>query len=158
MPLWNSIVNSRTAGCFHCFTGCIHMSSIIRQKGKSQNRCFKKLKHAKFSEKRTFLIPWYAHVGTHTYVCVSRGKKCLFFRNICVLCFLETPVLRFALLAYYRRIWGYIMARFQISATFWIVWEIKGRRLLSCRCLFWTECENVRLLLEKVRYSRSLRI
>ena len=36
-------------------------SSVIRQKGKSQNGCFKKTKHAKFSEKRTFLTPWYAH-------------------------------------------------------------------------------------------------
>ena len=33
----------------------------------------------------------------HTYVCVSGGKKCLFFRKFDVLCFLETPVLRFAL-------------------------------------------------------------
>ena len=38
-----------------------------------------------------------------TYVCVSGGKKCLFFGNFGVLCFLETPVLRFALLPYYRR-------------------------------------------------------
>ena len=30
-------------------------------------------------------------------VCVSGGNKCLFFGNFCVLCFLETPVLRFAL-------------------------------------------------------------
>ena len=30
--------------------------------GESQNGCFKKTKHAKFSEKRTFLTPWYAHV------------------------------------------------------------------------------------------------
>ena len=37
-------------------------------------------------------------------VCVSRGKKCLFFGNFGVLCFLETPVLRFALLPYYKRI------------------------------------------------------
>ena len=38
--------------------------------------------------------------------CVSRvsgGKKYLFFRNFGVLCFLETPGLRFALLPYYRR-------------------------------------------------------
>ena len=35
----------------------------MRQKGKCQNGCFKKTKHAKFSEKRTFLTPWYAHVG-----------------------------------------------------------------------------------------------
>ena len=33
----------------------------MRQKGESQNGCFKK-KHAKFSEKRIFPTPWYAHV------------------------------------------------------------------------------------------------
>ena len=33
------------------------MPSIIRQKGKSLNGCFKKIKHAKFSEKRSFLTP-----------------------------------------------------------------------------------------------------
>ena len=38
------------------------ITSVIRQKGKSQNGCFKKTKHAKFSEKQTFLTPWYAHV------------------------------------------------------------------------------------------------
>ena len=32
------------------------------------------------------------------------GKKCFFFENFGVLCFLETPVLRFAHLPYYRRI------------------------------------------------------
>ena len=35
-------------------------SSVIRQKGESQNGCFNKIKHIKFSEKRTFLTPWYA--------------------------------------------------------------------------------------------------
>ena len=56
-------------------------SSLIRRKGESQNGRFKKRKHAKFSEKRTFLTTWYAHV-----------------RVIC------TSVLRFAFLPYYRRI------------------------------------------------------
>ena len=37
-------------------------SSVIRQNSKSQRGCFKKTKYAKFSEKRTFLTPWYAHV------------------------------------------------------------------------------------------------
>ena len=32
-------------------------SLVIRQKGESQNGCFKKTKHAKFSEKLTFLTP-----------------------------------------------------------------------------------------------------
>ena len=34
---------------------------------------------------------------------ISGGKKCLFFGNFGVLCSLETPVLRFALLPYHRR-------------------------------------------------------
>ena len=37
------------------------------------------------------------------YVCVSGGKKCLFFQKFCGLCFLEIPVLRFTLLPYYRQ-------------------------------------------------------
>ena len=37
-------------------------TSVIRQKEESQNRCFQKAKHVKFSAKRTFLTPWYAHI------------------------------------------------------------------------------------------------
>ena len=70
-------------------------SSVIRQKGESQNGCFKKAKHVKFSKKRTFLTPWYAHLRVRN-VCFSAWKYG-------VLCFLETPVLRYALLSYYRR-------------------------------------------------------
>ena len=44
------------------YTECNQSSSVIRQKGEPQNGCFKKTKHAKFSEKRTFLTPWHAHV------------------------------------------------------------------------------------------------
>ena len=32
--------------------------SVIRQKGESQNGCYKKTKPAEFSEKRTFVTPW----------------------------------------------------------------------------------------------------
>ena len=38
----------------------------------------------------------------HTYVCVSGGKKCSLFGKLGMLSFLETPVLRFALLPYYQ--------------------------------------------------------
>ena len=38
-------------------------SSVIRQKSESQNCGYEKTKHPKFSEKRTFLTPKYAHVG-----------------------------------------------------------------------------------------------
>ena len=60
---------------------------------------YKKTKQAKFSEKQHFLPP-----DTHRYVCVSRSKKCSFFGKFGLLCFLVTPVLRFALLPYCRRI------------------------------------------------------
>ena len=35
----------------------ITSSTVIRQKGESQNGCFKKAKLAKISEKQTFLTP-----------------------------------------------------------------------------------------------------
>ena len=37
-------------------------SSVIRQKGESQNGGNEKAKHAKFFEKQTFLTPWYTHI------------------------------------------------------------------------------------------------
>ena len=40
------------------------------------------------------------------HVCVSGGKKCLFFENFGVLYFLETPVSRFALSPYFRAVLG----------------------------------------------------
>ena len=39
-----------------------YSSSVIRPKGESLNEFFKKTKHAKLFEKRTFLTPSYAHV------------------------------------------------------------------------------------------------
>ena len=60
--------------------------------------CYKKTKHAKFSEKRLFLTPWYAHA----HVCVSGVRNVRFFGKFGVLCFLIIPVLRFALLPYKR--------------------------------------------------------
>ena len=47
---------------------------------------------------------WRALFSWNTYVWVSMGKKCSFFGKFGVLCFLETPVLKFALLPYYRRV------------------------------------------------------
>ena len=35
----------------------IQISSVIRQKGESQNGCIKKVKKAKFSAKKHFLLP-----------------------------------------------------------------------------------------------------
>ena len=49
----------------------------IKQKGKSQNRCYMKTRHAGFSAKQTFLT--------------SSGKRSLFFGKFGVLCFLWRP-------------------------------------------------------------------
>ena len=54
-----------------------------REKGESQNGGNKKIRHAKFSEKQTFLTPWY-----HKYMCVSGGKKCSFSENLACFVFL----------------------------------------------------------------------
>ena len=45
------------------------------------------------------------------YVCVSGGKKCIFFGKFGVLCFVETPASRFAFLPYYRRNKSYASAK-----------------------------------------------
>ena len=58
----------------------------------------RKQKTQNFSKIEHFLPP-----DTHTYVCVSGGKKCSFFQKFNVLRLLETPILRFALLPYLRR-------------------------------------------------------
>ena len=51
----------------------------------------------------------------HTYVCVSGGKKCSLFGKFVVFCFLETPVLRFAILPYHQRTIGYCRYRITLS-------------------------------------------
>ena len=49
------------------------------------------------------------------FLCVSGGKKCLFFEKFGVLRFLVTPVLRFALLPYYQR---YCFSFFSVITSF----------------------------------------
>ena len=76
-------------------------SSVIRPTGECQNGCYKKRKQnmLNFPKNEHFLPS-----DTHTQVCVYQGdKKCSFFGKFGVLCFLVTPILRFALLPCYRR-------------------------------------------------------
>ena len=117
-------------------------SSVIRQKGGSQNGYFKKTKHAKFSEKRTFLNPWHVHVRVRI-----RGKKCLFVRKFDILCFLEIPVLRFALLLYYRRYVNQILRNNKMK-VFWCFQGEDQKGTLARNDLkhsnraFWHQCYN----------------
>ena len=71
---------------------------VIRQKRESQNSVSRKQSTPNFPKNELFLPP-----RTHTYV-RNGGKKCSFFGKFGVLCFCETPILRFALLPYYRGI------------------------------------------------------
>ena len=59
-------------------------SSVIRQKGESQNGCFKKTKHAKFFEKRTFLASWYARA-------YQGVRNVRFSENLACFVFLKHP-------------------------------------------------------------------
>ena len=79
--------------------GEMSSSSVIRQKGESLNGVSRKQSTPNFPKNKHFLNP-----DTQTYVCVLEGKKCSFFGKFGVLCFLETPVLRFTLLPHYRRV------------------------------------------------------
>ena len=58
----------------------------------------------------------------HTQVYLLVGKKCSFFGKFDVICFPVTPVLRFALLPYYRRNNATILCKtlrhFQVLAEF----------------------------------------
>ena len=46
------------------------LDKVVGNKAKERisKRCFKKTKHAKFSEKRKFLNPWYVHVRQQLYI------------------------------------------------------------------------------------------
>ena len=98
-------------------------SSIKRQKGEYQNEGNKKTKHAKFSEKQTFLTPWYAHV-----------RNFRFFAKFGMFWFFVNSISRFAFLSYYPRIvfvlaiseyWDYMLGdNFHLSRP-------RGYRLLE---------------------------
>ena len=67
--VWISSLIFLHAVTYHIYNNissvCNNILSVIRQKGESQNGCFKKTKLAKFSEKRTL------HPDMHMYVFVS---------------------------------------------------------------------------------------
>ena len=65
------------------------ISSVTRQKGESQNRCFKKTKQAKFSKNEHLLPP-----DTYTYVRVHiRGvRNVRFSENLNCFVFLKHPL------------------------------------------------------------------
>ena len=71
----------------------------IKAKGWISERVFQENKASQIFRKTNISYP--------LIVCVSGGKKCSFFGKFGVLCFLETPVLRFTLSPYYQQIVDY---------------------------------------------------
>ena len=75
---------------------------FILQKDEYQNGCFKKTKHAKF----------------FTRTCAYQGVRNVhFLEKFGVLCFLETPVLKFVFLLYYQRSLYFRLMIITIKAT-----------------------------------------
>ena len=67
---------------YHLFTKIVSVSavsSIIRQKGESQNGGNKKTKHVIISEKRTFLTPFDAHTYVSHVFIFSEHLACFVF-------------------------------------------------------------------------------
>ena len=51
-------------------------------------------------------VGFFSQMPIRTRTCAYQGgKKCLFFGKFCVVCFLVTPIFRFAILPYHRLIW-----------------------------------------------------
>ena len=77
---------------------CIHMLTRWfgnKAKGRISKRVFQENKARQIFRKKNLSDPLIHHLLVHI-----RGKKCLVFEKLNVLCFLETPVLIFTLLPY----------------------------------------------------------
>ena len=84
--------------CLLCQIDGTLSSSVIIQKGKSQNGGNKKRKHATFSAKTNIS---YSLIRNRT--CAYQGvRNVRLFEKFGVLCFLVTSVVRFAFLPYYQ--------------------------------------------------------
>ena len=77
----------------------IHLELVGNESiGQISKHVFQENKAPQIFLKTSIFSPWYVHVRVRI-----KGKKCLFFGKLGVFCFLETHVLRFDLLPYYRR-------------------------------------------------------
>ena len=108
-----------------------HISSAIKQKGKSQNGCYKKKSFRKINI-------FYPLISTR----ISGGKKCSFFEKFGVLCFLVTPVLRLVLLPYCRRYKFFVKSFTWYHYTLRFDWQSALREISYLRTR-WMRAEYV---------------
>ena len=73
-------------GILLTLTMCNFSSLVIRQKGESQNGCFKKKSVPNFSKNEYFLPP-----DTHAYVCIQVVRNVCFLGNLTCFVFLKHP-------------------------------------------------------------------
>ena len=98
-PVWRSKLTSYPLRLVPLTMIITDNLSAIRGKANLKTGITRKQITPNFPRSKYFLPP-----DTHTHVCVSGGKKCLFFGKFGLLSFCVTPVWRFAHLPYYRRI------------------------------------------------------
>ena len=79
VPLRGTSKNAPVNCSTNYFWGAAYNSSVIRQKGESQNGGNRKTKHAKFCEKTNISNPLQGHIQSEFHTCwpVSMPKKCL---------------------------------------------------------------------------------
>ena len=106
------------------------ISSVIRQKGKSQDGSNKKTKQSKLHSRSLRSLHARSLHYTHVRVCI-RDKKCSFNGKFGLLCFLVTFVLRFALVPNHRRCVG-LNVRGEIQNIFQVSLKISST-LISCK-------------------------
>ena len=116
-------------------------ASVIRQNGESQNRCFKKIEHAKFSKKRTFPIPWYAlfsciqskslySVWIQENSAYQGVRNVRFFENLAYFVFLKHP--------FWDSLFCLITDDWQKLIRFFIQWSFLSRTIVKSQRLFRT--------------------
>ena len=120
-------------------------SSVIRQKVESQNGGNKKAKHAKFSEKRTFLTPGYAHIRVRI-----RGWEMFVFSEIwraLLSCYLLFEMLPFTLLPTNCK--SICKKFFLVNLGLQFNWDKKynqGLILIIRNSFFWTVSTNTSIV------------
>ena len=101
------------------------------EKGESQNGCFRKTKHAKFSEKQTFLTPGYAHVRKFWQVyrkiwhALFSWNTCFEMRPFALLLTIKADLPQKCPIGFF--VWFYIAIRYQnyklaVIINFLLMW------------------------------------
>ena len=114
-------------------------SSVIRQKGESQNGCFQKTKARQIFRKTNISYPL-----IRTRASAYQGVRNIrFSENLACFCFFETPVLRFTLLPYYRQT---TKLRAEVTNNSFKDWFLSSVLLTDLRYLEGRTCRLIQII------------